>query len=284
MALQGRNGKLGMEKPTLESPDIIVEDERPSKEGNEERPTSYVFVKTFSNPDGSRYYHFTSVTVSKEGKEVVISNQEKSANRISRLLQTGKVAWINSKFSSHPKSRVEESVPVSETNRPTSTDNQSALLGINSPEPLEELKRQAGREGGHILILPSKEEAGGLSSRTSDLSLEGKDTNNSVNPQEKSKENDKFSFGNTFYSPAMKAVEGVKQEKATGEQWIKMLEKNGGLKKEEDKWMGLSDFLLSGTEGAEKRKAKMFTKQEVLDFIRENQVEISPDPPRRRGS
>lgn len=187
MALQGRNGKLGMEKPTLESPDIIVEDERPSKEGNEERPTSYVFVKTFSNPDGSRYYHFTSVTVSKEGKEVVISNQEKSANRISRLLQTGKVAWINSKFSSHPKSRVEESVPVSETNRPTSTDNQSALLGINSPEPLEELKRQAGREGGHILILPSKEEAGGLSSRTSDLSLEGKDTNNSVNPQEKSK-------------------------------------------------------------------------------------------------
>lgn len=43
---------------------------------------------------------------------------------------------------------------------------------------LETLKRQAEREGGHILILPSEnsKEAGGLSSRTHDLSSAGKDT------------------------------------------------------------------------------------------------------------
>ena len=43
---------------------------------------------------------------------------------------------------------------------------------------LETLKRQAEREGGHILILPSDkpEEAGGLSSRTLDLSSADKDT------------------------------------------------------------------------------------------------------------
>lgn len=43
-------------------------------------------------------------------------------------------------------------------------------------ESLETIKRQAEREGGHILILPSEasEEAGGLSSRTPDLSSGGK--------------------------------------------------------------------------------------------------------------
>lgn len=46
-----------------------------------------------------------------------------------------------------------------------------------------------------------------------------------------------------FVSNAQRAVEGIKQEKATGEQWLAMLKKNGGLKAEEDKWIGLSDFL-----------------------------------------
>lgn len=45
-------------------------------------------------------------------------------------------------------------------------------------ESLETIKRQAEREGGHILILPSEssEEAGGLSSLTPDLSSAGKVT------------------------------------------------------------------------------------------------------------
>jgi len=135
IAQQGRNGKLGMVKPTLEHPAVIIEDERPASDGKEERPSAYVFVKTFAKKDGSRYYHFTSVTVSKDGLEVVISNQEKSANRISTLLQQGKVAWIDSGFSLHPTTQIKESVPLNETNKPTTTDSQPALLGINSPEP-----------------------------------------------------------------------------------------------------------------------------------------------------
>ena len=52
---------------------------------------------------------------------------------------------------------------------------------------LETLKRQAEREGGRILILPSdaSEEAGGLSSRTHDLSSIGKDTDSSANAKGK---------------------------------------------------------------------------------------------------
>lgn len=58
---------------------------------------------------------------------------------------------------------------------------------------LETIKRQAEREGGHILILPSEnsEEAGGLSSRTPDLSSEGKVTEKNNSAQQGSKETDK---------------------------------------------------------------------------------------------
>ena len=91
---QGREGKLGMVKPTLETPDVIIEDASEAKDGDvAERKSSYVFVKAFKKADGSRYYYFTSVTVSKDGKEVVISNQEKRKNAIANLLTNGKLVW-----------------------------------------------------------------------------------------------------------------------------------------------------------------------------------------------
>lgn len=70
-----------------------------------------------------------------------------------------------------------------------------------------------------------------------------------------------------FFSNAMRAVEGIKQEKATSEQWLAMIQKNGGLKAGEDKWMGLSEFL-------NQHQSKSLTKQEVMDFIRQNQIKI----------
>lgn len=70
-----------------------------------------------------------------------------------------------------------------------------------------------------------------------------------------------------FVSNAAKAVEGIKQEKATPEQWLKMIEKAGGLKAGEDKWMGLSDWLKASDK-------KTLTKAEVLDFINENMIII----------
>ncbi len=70
-----------------------------------------------------------------------------------------------------------------------------------------------------------------------------------------------------FVSNAAKAIDGIKMEKATPEQWLKMIEKNGGLKAGEDKWIGLSDFLKSSDK-------KTLTKQEVLDFINENMIII----------
>ena len=53
-------------------------------------------------------------------------------------------------------------------------------------ESLETIKRQAEREGGHILMLPSEgsEEAGGLSSRTPDLSSDSEDSEKDSSEQE----------------------------------------------------------------------------------------------------
>lgn len=91
---QGRNGKLGMIKPTLEHPHAIVSDVSEAKEGDTtERASSYVFIRSFKKADGSRYYYFTSITVSKDGKEVVVSNQEKRRNAIANLFTKGKMVW-----------------------------------------------------------------------------------------------------------------------------------------------------------------------------------------------
>lgn len=91
---QGRNGKLGMIKPTLEHPHAIIEDVSEAKEGDTaERASSFVFIRSFKKADDSRYYYFTSVTVSKDGKEVVVSNQEKRRNAIANLLTKGKLVW-----------------------------------------------------------------------------------------------------------------------------------------------------------------------------------------------
>lgn len=70
-----------------------------------------------------------------------------------------------------------------------------------------------------------------------------------------------------FVSNAAKAVEGIKMEKATPEQWLKMIEKNGGLKAGEDKWMGLSDWLKASDK-------KTLTKDEVMQFVNEHMIHI----------
>ena len=94
MLREGRSTKLGMVKPTLENPDVVLEDASKAKdEDKEERPSSYIFIKAFKKSDDSRFYYFASVTVSKAGKEVVISNQEKRKNAVANLLSKRQLVW-----------------------------------------------------------------------------------------------------------------------------------------------------------------------------------------------
>ena len=86
------------------------------------------------------------------------------------------------------------------------------------------------------------------------------------NAGEFSTENNDIRFRSipVFQSNAEKATLAVKQDKATPLQWIAMLKKNGGLKAGEDKWIGLTDWL--------NKQDGTVTKQQVLDYIRENQI------------
>ena len=78
-----------------------------------------------------------------------------------------------------------------------------------------------------------------------------------------------------FVSNAQRAVEGIKQEKATPEQWIAMLKKNGGLKAGEEAWLGLEEWLTEKEKvKGENGKVEPVTKQEILDFIGENKIQI----------
>lgn len=71
----------------------------------------------------------------------------------------------------------------------------------------------------------------------------------------------------TFYSNAERAVQNVKQNKATAEQWKAMLTKQGGIKAGEDKWMGLSAWL-------DEHKGETLTKDEVRQFVADNAIQM----------
>ena len=72
-----------------------------------------------------------------------------------------------------------------------------------------------------------------------------------------------------FYSNAEQAVREIRQAKATPEQWLAMITKNGGIKAGEDKWLGLSDWL--------KEQKGTLTKRQVLDYIRANKIQIEEE-------
>ncbi len=96
MQQRGRNTKLGMVKPTLSSPDIIIEEYSKRNDGKvAERNSSFVYIKAFTNADGTRDYMFTSVSNQRNGIEIIVSNQEKETPRVKRLLKEGRLAYIS---------------------------------------------------------------------------------------------------------------------------------------------------------------------------------------------
>ena len=87
------------------------------------------------------------------------------------------------------------------------------------------------------------------------------------NPKNKAKNVEAATVKDPFYSNAERAVEGIKQNKATAEQWKAMLTKAGGIKAGEDKWMGLSEWLYEN-------RGKSLSKDEVMQFIKDNSIEM----------
>ena len=90
---KGRSEQFGMIKPTLETPQIIVEVPSEAADGNSERDSSLLFVKTFLGKNGEKVYYFKSVTVKKDGLEVSISSHYDRPKRVKDALKKGKLLY-----------------------------------------------------------------------------------------------------------------------------------------------------------------------------------------------
>lgn len=90
---KGRDAQFGMIRPTLADPDVIIEESSTSSDGTTERPSSYVFVKTF-NRNGETIKFFASITVKKDGMEVSVSSHFMNKNAVARKMVDGNVMYI----------------------------------------------------------------------------------------------------------------------------------------------------------------------------------------------
>ena len=128
---KGREKSFGMVAPTLSNPDVIIEKDAQSP--NAERNTKYLFLKTFIKSDGSRYVHFETVTVRKDGMEVSISSHEIDRKVARKEMQNGIILHLNNKLSLDSERYLIETqndgrpdlVPTSDNNTRKSHENVS---------------------------------------------------------------------------------------------------------------------------------------------------------------
>lgn len=90
---KGRSNQFGMIRPTLETPQLIIEVPSFAADGNSERGSSLLFVKTFTDSKGRKIYYFKSVTVKKDGLEVSVSSHYDRLKRIKEALKKGKLLY-----------------------------------------------------------------------------------------------------------------------------------------------------------------------------------------------
>ena len=69
-----------------------------------------------------------------------------------------------------------------------------------------------------------------------------------------------------FISNALASLDKIQMKSGNAQAWINKIQQAGGLKKEEDKWIGLTDWL--------KEQKGNISKDDVAEFIREHQIQI----------
>lgn len=152
-----RTKEFGMVAPTLSNPDVIVEEKSEAKDGNSERQSSYIFIKTF-NRNGEKIKFYASITVKKDGMEVSISSHYMNRNAVEKRLMEDNVIYI--KDSLLPNSSdmhlaenpngLPDLLPTQESNESISEDKDTT----KSPNPQEKQEKTANKLGYSITPVP----------------------------------------------------------------------------------------------------------------------------------
>ena len=145
---KGRSTQFGMIKPTLESPQVIIEVPSVANNGNSERNSSLLFVKTFMGKNGNKVYYFKSVTVRKDGLEVSVSSHYDRAKRVKDALKKGKLLYRfdgGAQTEHHPAGVSVTTSHKNEQGKKTSSSNSSDM-------------RLAERQNGVPDLLPTQED------------------------------------------------------------------------------------------------------------------------------
>ena len=138
---KGRSEQFGMIKPTLETPQIIVEVPSEAANGNSERESSLLFVKTFLGKGGEKVYYFKSVTVKKDGLEVSISSHYDRPKRIKEALKKGKLLYRFDGGAQTEQRPADVSVTTSPENLQGISDNKDTNNSVKSSELGEKIAK-----------------------------------------------------------------------------------------------------------------------------------------------
>lgn len=141
---KGRSKEFGMIKPTLTNPDVIIEVPSHSADGNEERSSSYLFIKTFLGKNGEKVYYFKSVTIKKDGLEISISSHYDRAKRVKEALMKGKLLYRKNDGAQTEQNQPSTSVTTSQEDAAGSSESKDTNISANSNENNESLTFEDG--------------------------------------------------------------------------------------------------------------------------------------------
>lgn len=166
-----RTKEFGMVGPTLSNPDVIIEEASEAKDGNAERGSSFLFIKTF-NRNGEKVKFYASITVKQDGMEVSVSSHYMNKNKVKRALQESGVLYIREALLSNSsewrlaehRDDVPDLLPTQESNASKNKDTHSfrnnselsekiADAGANTDINPTEAQKEAGNyKKGHVRV------------------------------------------------------------------------------------------------------------------------------------
>lgn len=144
---EDRIKRFGLLKPTLESPDVILEKSAP-KEGAE-RQTKYLFIKSFKKADGTKILNYESITVKQGEDEVAISAHQIEPSKVVKELTESKVLWNRFRGDSNSLGENQGSALTPSANNPSGKDS---VLNPHSDAKIRNNIETAKENGGNLSV------------------------------------------------------------------------------------------------------------------------------------